>query len=67
MSKAFKTLKVRSNGIINSKDLDLFGDSLMKQIKLQTMLFGGYPSDLEEWVVDSCMEDEDSWTALRPY
>ena len=67
MSKAFNTIKVRTVSIQNYKDLDLRGDPLMKQIKLQTMLFGDYPSDLEEWIVDSCQEDEDSWTQLRPY
>jgi hypothetical protein len=67
MSKPFNTLKVRTVGIQSYKDLDLWGDPLMKQIKLQTMMLGGYPSDLEEWIVDSCQEDEDSWTQLRPY
>lgn len=67
MSKTFNTIKVRTVSIQSYKDLDLRGDPLMKQIKLQTMLFGGYPSDIEEWIVDSCQEDEDSWTQLRPY
>jgi hypothetical protein len=67
MSKPFNTLKVRTVGIQSYKDLDLWGDPLMKQIKLQTMMLGGYPSDTEEWIVDSLLEDEDSWTQLRPY
>ena len=67
MSKAFNTIKVRTVSIQSYKDLDLRGDPLMKQIKLQTMIFGGYPSDIEEWIVDSCQEDEDNWTQLRPY
>lgn len=67
MSKAFNTIKVRTVSIQSYKDLDLRGDPLMKQIKLQTMMFGGYPSDIEEWIVDSCQDDEDSWTQLRPY
>ena len=67
MSKPLNTIKVRTTSIQSYKDLDLWGDPLMKQIKLQTMMFGGYPSDLEEWIVDSCQEDDDSWTQLRSY
>lgn len=73
MSKPFKsivepkTLRVRVNCIQNSRDLDLRGDPLMKEIKLQTIMFAGYPTDLEEWIVDSLQDEEDSWTQLRPY
>lgn len=67
MAKQFNALKVRAVSVQNYKDLDLTGDPLMKQIKLQTMMFGGYLSDLEEWIVDSCQEDEDSWIQFRPY